>query len=515
MDRSATGAFPKEPRRENGISREQTAEGDDMQRIAEKLKGKIMTAEDAARLIRRGDCLGCSGFSMVGYPVAVPNALALLPGVDELSVLTGASVGDSLDGALARAGKLRYRAPYQSGKDLRRAVNAGIVRYNDFHLSCLPAALNSGSGPKIDFAVIECPAVTEEGILPGFSLGASESFIARAEKIILEINHAVPAGIYGMHDICSCHGEPLNIRAVTDRIGSKLIPYKPEKIAAIVETNKIDSYPVYKKPDLISESIADNIVRFLKSEVAAGRQPANLRPIQSGVGNVANAVLSGLGSSFSNLKMYTEVMQDSAFDLVKKGIITGASTTSLSLSADAHKELFSGLEEYRQRIVIRPQEISNNPEVIRRLQVIAMNTPIEVDIYGNVNSSHVMGTQIMNGIGGSGDFARSAGLTIFSTGSLAKDGKISCIVPMVSHVDHTEHDVDIIVTEWGVADLRWKTPRERAELIIDNCAHPDYRDMLWDYFCRACAQGGGQTPHLLSEALSWHDRYLTTGTMKM
>ena len=148
------------------------------------------------------------------------------------------------------------------------------------------------------------------------------------------------------------------------------------------------------------------------------------------------------------------------------------------------------------------------------MRVIAMNTPIEVDIYGNVNSTHVMGTQIMNGIGGSGDFARSAGITIFSTGSLAKDGKISCVVQMVSHVDHTEHDVDVIVTEWGVADLRWKTPRQRAEAIITNCAHPDYRELLWDYYTRACQQRGGQTPHLLSESLSWHERYIRTGTMK-
>ena len=486
-----------------------------MDRIAERLKNKIMTAEDAAALIKSGDCLGCSGFTMVGYPVEVPKALARREGVDKLSVLTGASVGDALDGTLARAGKLRYRAPYQSGKDLRKAINRGEVGYNDFHLSCMPSSLNSGSGPRIDFAVIECAAVTEEGILPGFSVGASESFIANCDRIILEVNHAIPTEILGMHDICSCRGEPLGIRSVTDRIGSALIPLDLDKVAAIVETDKIDSFPTYKTPDQISEAIADNIVEFLKREVREGRQPENLHPIQSGVGNVANAVLSGLESSFRGLRMYTEVMQDSAFELVRKGVITGASTTSLALSEAAHRELYAELDEYRKKIVIRPQEISNNPEVIRRLQVIAMNTPIEVDIYGNVNSTHVMGTQIMNGIGGSGDFARSAGLTIFSTGSLAKDGSISCIVPMVSHTDHSEHDVDVIVTEWGAADLRWKTPRQRAEAIIRNCAHPDFREMLWDYFRRACEQRGGQTPHILGEALSWHERYLESGTMKL
>jgi succinyl-CoA:acetate CoA-transferase len=95
--------------------------------------------------------------------------------------------------------------------------------------------------------------------------------------------------------------------------------------------------------------------------------------------------------------------------------------------------------------VLRPQEISNHPEVIRRLGLITINTALECDIYGNVNSTHVGGTHMMNGIGGSGDFARNAHLSVFVTKSIAKNGAISSIVPMVTHVDHTEHDTDIIV----------------------------------------------------------------------
>ena len=74
---------------------------------------------------------------------------------------------------------------------------------------------------------------------------------------------------------------------------------------------------------------------------------------------------------------------------------------------------------------------------------------IEADIYGNVNSTHIMGSSIQNGIGGSGDFARNAYISMFLSPSTAKSGAISCIVPMVSHVDHTEHDVHVIVTEQG------------------------------------------------------------------
>ena len=124
-------------------------------------------------------------------------------------------------------------------------------------------------------------------------------------------------------------------------------------------------------------------------------------------------------------------------------------------------------------------------------------------IYGNINSTHVSGTHMMNGIGGSGDFARNAYLSIFATKSIAKGGKVSSIVPMVSHVVHTEHDVDIIITEQGLADLRGLSPKQRARLVIDRCAHPDFRPMLHDYVERALHSGAGrQTPHLLGEALS-------------
>jgi succinyl-CoA:acetate CoA-transferase len=124
----------------------------------------------------------------------------------------------------------------------------------------------------------------------------------------------------------------------------------------------------------------------------------------------------------------------------------------------------------------------------------------------------VLGTHMMNGIGGSGDFARNGYLSVFATKAVAKGGKISSIVPMVAHVDHTEHDVDIIVTDIGLADLRGLAPRERARCIIDNCVAEPYRQMLRAYVDEA-NQGGGHTPHVLEKALAWHVRYRETGTM--
>jgi succinyl-CoA:acetate CoA-transferase len=267
--------------------------------------------------------------------------------------------------------------------------------------------------------------------------------------------------------------------------------------------------------DDASKQISANIIKFLQAEVEAGRLTKNLLPLQSGVGSVANAVLYGLcESEFENLTCYTEVVQDSMLDLLRTGKATIASTTSLSPSPEALVKFEEEIAFFKDKIILRPQEISNNPEVARRLGVIAMNTAIELDIYGNVNSTHIMGSKLMNGIGGSGDFARNGSITIFSTPSTAKNGAISSIVPMVSHVDHTEHDVMIIVTEQGYADLRGLSPKERALKIIENCAHPDYKEMLLDYFNRACEVGAKQTPHILSEALSWHVNFMEKGTMK-
>ena len=141
-----------------------------------------------------------------------------------------------------------------------------------------------------------------------------------------------------------------------------------------------------------------------------------------------------------------------------------------------------------------------------------MNTAIELDIYGNVNSTNIMGSTMMNGIGGSGDFTRNAYLSIFVTPSIAKNGDISCVVPMVSHVDHTEHDVQVIVTEQGLADLRELSPRERAETIIDNCTHPEYKSKLKNYYQRTLGKGG-HAPHLIEETLSWHKKLLEIGSM--
>lgn len=491
-----------------------------MDRIHENYRDKLMTAQQAARFIKSGMTLGMSGFTLVGYPKAIPQALAQSGHARDLTIATGASVGDDMDGAMARAGLVARRFPYMSNGDMRRQINAGQLGYADMHLSHIATQVNRGIGCHLDIAVIEVAMVTERGLVPAVSGSWSDTMVRMADKVILEVNEAIPMSVEGMHDFFDIgvppHAQLIPICSPADRIGTPYIPCPPEKVLGIVLTDQMDAAPTFKSGDETTQAIGANVVEFLKGEVAADRLPPELGPIQSGVGQVANAVLEGLGrSGLRGLTMYTETLQDSALALLESGVFTTASTCAVSLSVPAQRHFYENIDFFRERIVIRSQEISNHPEVVRRLGLVAMNTPIEVDLYGNVNSTHIMGTSIMNGIGGSGDFARNARVNIFATASTAKDGAISCIVPMVSHVDHTEHDTQIIVTEQGVADLRWKTPSERAELLIERCAHPDYRPLLREYLAQARRTAKGQhTPHDLRLALSWHQRCLEHGSMK-
>lgn len=489
---------------------------------------KVCTAEDAAAMIKHGDNIGMSGFTGAGYPKAVPEALAqrITEQINaghpmRVGVWTGASTAPELDGALAATDGIELRLPYQSDPVSRAKINAGTMDYLDIHLSHVAQMVWMGFLGKLDVALVEVTGITADGeLIPSSSVGNNKTWLDQADKIILEVNSWQSEDLRGMHDIyygtaLPPNRVPLPITSAGNRIGGPYFTCPVEKVVAVVPTDRFDRNSPFTPPDEVSRRIAGHMLDFFSSEVSAGRLPANLLPLQSGVGNVTNAVLEGLAElPFENLTAYTEVIQDGMLALIDSGKITVASATALALSSDTIAWFNTHARDYHDRIVMRPQEISNHPEVIRRLGVLAMNGMIEADIYGNVNSTHIMGSRIQNGIGGSGDFARNGYLSMFVSPSRAKGGSISAIVPMVSHVDHTEHDVDVLVTEQGLADLRGCSPKQRARRIIEHCAHPDYRPGLRDYLERAERDASGQhTPHLLDQALSWHTRYLTDGTM--
>nr|WP_232321195.1 succinate CoA transferase [Sporosarcina ureae] len=487
----------------------------------EALKDKIVTAEEAASWIEDGMSLGLSGFTLSGDAKAVPLALAERGKTEDfkVNVFTGASMGPNVDELMANADVINLRVPYQGNPAMRGKINSGDSFYIDQHLSHTAEWIRQGVIGPVDYAIIEAAAITEDGsIIPTGSVGNSPIFVQEAKHVIIELNVNAPMEFEGLHDIyipdAQNQRKEIPIYSATDKIGTPGIKVDPEKIVGIVLTEQGDIPSPIVPPDEETQEIANNLLNFFRDEIKLGRMDETLMPLQSGVGSVANAVLDGMrNSEFKDIEVYSEVLQDAIFDLIDDGVVKFASATSLTLSKKRLDSFEDDIAKYRDKLVFRPQEISNHPEIIRRLGIISFNTALELDIYGNVNSTHVSGTRMMNGIGGSGDFARNARIAIFVTKSYAKGGDVSSIVPFSSHVDHTEHDVDVIVTEQGYADLRGLAPRQKAELLIENCAHPDFKEELRDYYNRACEQVGGQTPHILEEALSWHVNLAKNKTM--
>lgn len=485
----------------------------------------FMTAEEAARLVKDGDVVGFGGFTPAGAPKEVPTAIAHMAEAlhaegkpFKIGVYTGASTGDSCDGMLARAHAVAFRTPYQSSKDLRTELNSQNAHYYDMHLSELAQDLRYGFLPKPDVAIIEACQVTENGeIVPTAGVGIAPTIARMADRVIVELNAAMPEIMRGMHDIYEPADPPVRreipVYKPSDRIGTDCIKVDPSKIVAVVRTNRPNEVGKFTPLDEVTAKIGANVAAFLEKEMMEGRLPKSFLPIQSGVGNVANAVLGALGENknIPAFEMYTEVIQDSVIGLMKEGRIKFASGCSLTIGADKLQDILDNMDFFRDKIVLRPQEISNNPEVARRLGLITINTALEADIYGNINSTHVCGTKMMNGIGGSGDFTRNAYVSIYTTPSTAKDGAISSIVPMVSHLDHSEHSVKVLITEHGIADLRGKSPIQRAHEIINNCVDPIYRPMLLEYLAQSKVS---HTQHNLSKAFAMHEEFLKSGDMR-
>jgi len=489
-----------------------------------------MTAAEAAALIKNNENLGLSGFTPAGTAKAVTKELAKIALAEheagrpfKVGIFTGASTGQSTDGDLANAQAIKYRAPYTTNPDFRKHVNMGEIPYNDIHLSQMAQELRYGFYGDIDWAILEvCDIEEGETTCKAYltAAGGISPTVARLAKkgVILELNAFHNPNAKYLHDVYEPKDPPcreaIPITKVSDRIGLPYVEIPASKIVGVVECNIPDEARAFKDNDPVTDAIGHNVAEFLVADMHRGIIPKSFLPLQSGVGSTANAILGALGTdeNVPNFNVYTEVLQDSVVGMMLDGRVIDASACSLTVSNECLMEIYDNMDYFKKHLTLRQSEISNSPEIIRRLGVIAINTAIEVDIYGNANSTHISGVKMMNGIGGSGDFERNAYLSIFTCASTAKGGLISAIVPFVSHQDHSEHDVNIIATEQGVADLRGKSPIERAHEIIEKCAHPDYKQLLWDYLKIAKM---GQTHHYLPAAFAMHDTLARKGDMRL
>lgn len=468
------------------------------------LLARVVPVEEAVKHVTDGSTVAISGFTKSGEPKTFFPALAFhlaqtAPGA-RITLLSGASLSEDVEGPMAPF--IGKRGPYMSSSASRKRIHAGEMDFTDVHLSAFARNLMYGFYGDIDVAVVEVSRIRSNGsVILTSSVGVSAEALAKAKKIILEVNTAAP-DYTGFHDIVlpAVHpnvGWPLPMVNVRDRIGNPYVEFDVSKVVAVVESRTPDHPVPFKAANDTDKRIAEHVINFLlrcKDEYSWGKR---LPPIQSGVGNVANAIIGQLyDSPFQKIRFWTEVFQDGMLRYVEDDAkFEYASATAVSFSAEGRQRFQQLFERCRDRLVLRPMWLSNSPEIISRLFVIAMNTPIEVDIYGHVNSTHIDGSRIVNGLGGSGDFFRNAYLSIVHTPSTRrlKDGRtVSCVMPYVRHIDHTEHDIKCVVTEQGYAlNMDIRSPKRRAQDIIDRCAHPHFRPLLSAYLEMA---GPGDEP---------------------
>lgn len=481
--------------------------------VEQRLHGElpITDADSAAAQIGDDATVLTSGFGSVGYPKLVPLALADSDRDLSLTLVSSGNVGEEIDVTLVESGAIARRFSYQFSAAARERTNGREIAFSDRNASSIGDEVQYGNMVDPDVAVVEAIAVGEDWFIPSTSLGQVPAFVEAADELIVELNHAQPLELQAIHDIyrpaAPSDREPIPLTDPGERIGNSYVNFAPEKLSAVVETDRSDSTYSFREPTDDDLAIAANLGSFLADEMERSSTFDDEIHLQFGVGSLGNALmgeLKALDFGDRDVVYFGELIQDGLFDMLDAGRLKSASATSLALTDEGQERLFADVERYAEDVVLRPADISNHPGLIDQFGVIGVNSAIEFDIYGNVNSTHVGGKRMINGIGGSADFNRNSLVSVCALPSTLEGGDVSRVVPMAFHVDHTEHDIDVFVTEQGVADVRGCSPVERAELIIEHCAHPDFEPALREYLDDVKEQRN-HIPHDIQRAAEWYE----------
>ncbi|MDS0295547.1 acetyl-CoA hydrolase/transferase C-terminal domain-containing protein [Halogeometricum luteum] len=471
----------------------------------------VVDAADAAAHIPTDATVLTSGFGSVGYPKAIPLALAEDDRDLELTLVHSGNVGEEIDVELVESGAVARRFSYQFSSTAREATNAREIAFSDRNASSIGDEVQYGGLVDPDVAVVEAVAVGEDWFVPSTSLGQVPAFVEAADALLVELNRAQPLELQALHDIYRPESppnrEPVPLSEPGERIGTSHCRFDPEKLLGVVETDTADSTYSFRDPTDDDLAIAANLGSFLSAEMERSPVFDDAIHLQFGVGSLGNALmgeLKELDFGDRDVVYFGELIQDGLLDMLDAGRLRCASATSMALTEEGQTRLFENVERYAEDVVLRPADVANHPGLINQFGVVGVNSAIEFDIYGNVNSTHVNGTRMINGVGGSADFNRNSLVTVCALPSTAKGGDLSRVVPMAFHVDHTEHDIDVFVTERGVADVRGLAPVERAEVIIEHCAHPAFAPDLRDYLDDVCEQDA-HIPHDVRRAAEWHE----------
>jgi len=477
-----------------------------VERIRSKaLRARVMDADAAVeRFVPDRGSIAFSCMGGTSLAKEVPDALARSADAGrryDLTLLTGGATTTRFETAMARVG-VRRRYPYLS-EAARKAVNDGSVEFFDCRIGEFPELVREGAftgGRPIDVAVVEATSIDERGrLVPGLAVDALPAFVDGSRHVIVELNEAKP-DLKGLHDIYRVRpGVPLPIRDVRDRIGRPYVSVPASKVVAIVESQREDEPSgAYSRPSPTDSRIAERIATFLEGELKRDAWGGRFA-LQLGAGPLAAALMEVL--PFRGADVWTEGIPLRWIAILGEQV-RGISTTSMyQLPGDgpALDELSERLDSVLKHVVLRPYDVTNSLEVIARLNVVTIQQAIEVDLFSGANASHV-GRNAHNGVGGSPDFTRAARLVVVAMPSTAAGDRYSRIVPLLASADIPRQDVDVLVTEQGIADLRVLSPRERAEAIIDRCSHPRFRDDLWAYY-RKAKETGGHLPFRLDGAV--------------
>jgi len=487
--------------------------GPDRRPVNRRLNGNlpIVDAEAAAAAFDADATVLTSGFGSVGYPKAIPLALASDSRDLSLTLVASGNVGDEIDVDLVGSGQVERRFSYQSSRVAREKTNASEIAFSDRNASSIGDEVQYGGLVDPDVAVVEAVAVGEDWFIPSTSLGQVPAFVEAADILYVELNRHQPLTLQALHDVYRpdepSNRGPIPLCSAGERIGTAHVTFDPKKLAGVVETEIPDSTYAFRDPTDDDLAIADNLGSFLRDELERSPVFDDAVHLQFGVGSLGNALMSELQAlDFGDRKVvyFGELIQDGLFDMIDAGALTAASATSLALTDAGQQRLFDDVKRYAEDVVLRPADISNHPGLIDRFGVVAVNSAIEVDVYGNINSTHVAGERLLNGIGGSADFNRNALITVCALPSTLESGSISRIVPQAFHVDHTEHDVDVVITDQGVADVRGLSPVERAERIVEHCAHPAFAPELRSYLDDV-GERNGHIPQDIERAAAWYE----------
>lgn len=409
------------------------------------------TALEAVSIINSGETLWTH--SMGATPRLLLNALAEHALTkDNLTLLQlHTECAESLS-CESLKGHLRHRC-FFGGLPTRSLLQQGDADYVPIFLSEVPKLFRSGEQP-IDTAIIQVSPPDKHGICSlGISVEATLAACQVAGKIIAHINPQMPR----------THGDGF-------------IHY--DKFAAVYEcSTALPQHPLAAS-DETSLAIGHHVAKLVRDGDC----------LQMGIGAIPDAVLSCL-TEHKDLGIHTELFSDGVLNLVERGVVNnskkrvnpGKIVTGFALGS---QRLYDYVDDNPSVIFMDIEQVNDTAIIRKNPNVMAINSALQVDISGQICADS-LGTKIYSGVGGQMDFIRGAGLSeggrsVIALPSTAAGGKVSRISTVLSPgagVVTTRAHVHYIVTEYGAANLRGRSLRERARALID-IAHPNFREQL-------------------------------------